>query len=608
MHDRAALKELPQSIQAEGWWHTCLTRQRDGITGKKRTLGFPFASEGWLDPGIAPRKGEAWWPYEQIAYWLDGAIRCALLLNDEQLAELPRTQLRQLMHDQQSDGWIGPDILRTFHPQTNKTPRWAHNVLFRAFWAEYQMGDQEIAEKLEEFYLNDDYDYHHHRDSTHIEHLVQLGLLRNEPQLIAKAETAYQRLIMHDHSRELEHDHLCSDQQIHAHGPTTGEMIKLGAILWRATGNEAYLAASRNAFRKLDRDQMLCDGAPSGSEHLRGKNPRDSHETCVVVDYCWAAGHMLLATGEAEWADRIERALFNAGMGSVLSDFKALQYFSSPNQVISDETSGHNAYWRGGRGMCYLPNAVTEYCTGNVNRLVPNFIWRSWLQRADGSLAVACYGPSTWSGPVNANGGIATIKQSTAYPFEDTVRFDITTERPTRVTMALRIPGWCTGARINGDHIASDDSSGWYTWSEVVNGHVSFSLHLHSQVRSERWPEGGISIQRGPLTFALPVEQKRQVLEENDSTAALPAWAHTPANRDWAQAFDPEHLNEVQVVHRPVAGHPWDQDSCPIALELPLRAVADWDLQHLDGFERWQGNGVEPLPPEEASGLMLKQS
>ena len=120
---------------------------------------------------------------------------------------------------------------------------------------------------------------------------------------------------MHAHSRELEPEYLRSDEQIHAHGPTTGEMIKLGAILYRATGKQHYLDMSRNAFRKLDRDQMLCDGAPSGSEHLRGKNPRDSHETCVVVDYCWAAGHLLLATGEAEWADRIERALFQRRHG-----------------------------------------------------------------------------------------------------------------------------------------------------------------------------------------------------------------------------------------------------------------------------------------------------
>ena len=52
---------------------------------------------------------------------------------------------------QDDDGWLGPRLLRDFHPDSNKTPRWAHNVLFRALWAEYQMGcDRDIIGCFEE--------------------------------------------------------------------------------------------------------------------------------------------------------------------------------------------------------------------------------------------------------------------------------------------------------------------------------------------------------------------------------------------------------------------------------------------------------------------------
>jgi hypothetical protein len=31
-----------------------------------------------------------------------------------------------------------------------------------------------------------------------------------------------------------------------------------------------------------------------------------------------------------------------------------------------------------------------------------------------------------------------------------------------------------------------------------------------------------------------------------------------------------------------------------------MRRVADWGLEELAGFQRWRGNGTEPLPPSEA--------
>ena len=74
-----------------------LQRQRDGITGRIQTLGFPFATDGWLDPVLRHARVRRGGPYEQVAYWLDGAIRCARLLEDEQLASLPRKQLHGLL-------------------------------------------------------------------------------------------------------------------------------------------------------------------------------------------------------------------------------------------------------------------------------------------------------------------------------------------------------------------------------------------------------------------------------------------------------------------------------------------------------------------------------
>ena len=78
-----------------------------------------------------------------------------------------------------------------------------------------------------------------------------------------------------------------------------------------------------------------------------------SHETCDIVDFTWTLSHYLMVTGQAEWADKIEKAIYNAGLGAITKDFKSLQYFSSPNQFIATGTSNHNIYKHGSTWMAW---------------------------------------------------------------------------------------------------------------------------------------------------------------------------------------------------------------------------------------------------------------
>ena len=80
---------------------------------------------------------------------------------------------------------------------------------------------------------------------------------------------------------------------------------------------------------------MLIDGVNSSTEALAGNDPLASHETCDITDYTWTMGYYLMATGDGQWADRIEKAIFNAGFGAITKDFRTMQYFSCPNQFIA---------------------------------------------------------------------------------------------------------------------------------------------------------------------------------------------------------------------------------------------------------------------------------
>ena len=91
-------------------------------------------------------------------------------------------------------------------------------------------------------------------------------------------------------------------------------------------------------------------------------------------------GYMLMATGDVKWADKMESAVYNAALGAINKDFKALQYFSSPNQLLATEKSSMAPYGEEGLSrQAYRPGFDVECCSGNVHRMFPNYISRMWV-------------------------------------------------------------------------------------------------------------------------------------------------------------------------------------------------------------------------------------
>ncbi len=72
-------------IQPEGWVREFLTRQCSGITGHPQASGYPFDHTFWGNPTKVPDVPDPnmlWWPYEQTAYRIDGAIKAGFLAGD----------------------------------------------------------------------------------------------------------------------------------------------------------------------------------------------------------------------------------------------------------------------------------------------------------------------------------------------------------------------------------------------------------------------------------------------------------------------------------------------------------------------------------------------
>ena len=79
-----------------------------------------------------------------------------------------------------------------------------------------------------------------------------------------------------------------------------------------------------------------------------------------------------------------------------------------------------------------------QCCTGNINRAMPSFVRRMWLQdQASGAPVAMLYGPREFTG--EQDGVPYTIVEETNYPFEDAVRFTLKSDRPLSVSLRCRI-------------------------------------------------------------------------------------------------------------------------------------------------------------------------
>ena len=581
-----------RDMRPAGWIDTFLKTQAAGLTGYPSVHGYPYDQKFWSLPNTISY--DSWWPYEQTAYWLDGALKCGYLCGDDALYQLALEEIDAALENAAPDGLIGPEMMRA-------KDRWPHAAFFRAVLAQYEItGDSRYLNVLAKHYQSTPHPMGWDRDVSGVEILVYLYQKTDDPVFLHRAEDLYARFNEkfpeHDCSLQL----LRSDKMVTEHGVTYNELAKLAANLFSVTGRLEYREAVLNGYAKVDRDQLLADGMHSCTEHLRGRDALDSHETCNITDHTWALGYLLQITRDVKYADRIEKIIFNALPGAITKDFTALQYFSCPNQVIATHTSNHNGMMRGFNWMSYRPDHEVQCCPGNVHRAMPNYVARQWLKGGDNEIIAALYGPGRLQ--TELAGVPITITARTIYPAAQTIEFDIDPARPVTFIFTLRIPGWCGDAALwlNGQPLNLPLTPGtWVPIERKWQAGDCLRLDLPFALGLQRFPKGGISLDYGPLTFCLPItaraeieagdstnDQRRAILKEfyaphpKGATAAFPAWELTPTSRwNYALCLDEHSLTRLVQIrwHRPSTTlfdpvHPF------VTIRVPARAVRGWTL------------------------------
>lgn len=573
-------------ITARGWLAEYLHTQMTGLTGHMEAAGFPFDRSFWGNPNVeeGDYPGVFWWPYEQTAYHIDGRMRAAIALRDDALIKEAAECIYRVILSPDADGYLGPKQLKRY--QDGYT-RWPHVVFFRACLALYEYnGDTRIRDALIRHYLNVPFDYAEMRNVLNVEILLALFADTGRRALLDMAEDAYRRQnekIEHfldetpnvEQTREFAETfcarRLTDGKKMHVHGVSYHEYAKLGALLYRATGKTEYLRTTDAAYRKLFRYYMLPSGVNSSTERLRSSLYNECAETCDVADMTWALENRYFIRDDAADGDRIERCVFNAGIGCVTEDFRALQYFSCGNQLIMDGQSSHAWYCRGNKGMRFAPNPMTACCPGNVNRIMPNYVLHTW-QVTENAVTAKLYGPCRVTGTVN--GQAFSIEETTRYPFDLSLSLSVKTEGTFR--LRLRIPAWCAGLHIDRPYTVRHG----YAELDIV-GDTEIAVTFDADVRKEK-SAPGVYFTRGPLVYCLGMKGDREITETAVCDGeAFPTYRITP-DRKWNYAIRADSVPVFTAGN----GTRFDLSDDLPSIQIAAEEVPNWKIRTVSTWNR----------------------
>lgn len=557
-------------VVAKGWFENFLKTQLNGLTGHIEKAGYPFDTVKWdACDYISDNENPGWWVYEQTAYHLDGKIRCAIALNDVRLIGEVSETIYNVIKNADDDGYLGPKFLK----KTEGWNRWPHVVFFRACIALYEFNeDKKIIDALSRHYLNDKEDLSLYRDVLNVEIMLYLYGVTGNRDVLEKAEKTYG-----DYNRRCKDD-LCdkvalSDKKPYAHGVSYNEYSKLGVILYLYTKKREYLESSVKAFEKIDKYFMLPGGCNCSNEFMIGNDYMYSQETCDVSDYTWALHYLLLATKNTEYADKIERCIFNGGIGAVLENFKGLQYFSCANQVIADENSNHNTFFKGSEWMSYRPNPGTECCAGNVNRFMPNYVLNSWHNEGNDVYALT-YSAGEYS--LTYDNKKIRIKEKTDYPIRESVSFEIQTE--TEFSLFLRIPRWAKTHEISVDgKTISVKRNNEYFPIKILSDctvRINFTSEIEEHVIADK-----IYLSKGCLVYSYGMKGERKITKSkgdgfNDySIYPDKEWRYALVKGDY-EFHDCENFDA------------WDLNGNLPYISVKSKKIINWDFERKDVVRR----------------------
>lgn len=283
------------------------------------------------------------------------------------------------------------------------------------------------------------------------------------------------------------------------------------AKMYEITGDSDWLEVIKLFWKAAvtDRGMFSTTGMNAGEfwvpPHMQGHFLGSSdQEFCTVYNMVRTASYLLKYTGEAQYADYIERALYNGFLAQQNAQTGMPAYFL-PLGAGSRKKWGTRTrdFW-----CCHgtMVQAQTLY---------PELVWFT-----DGDkITAAQYIPSEFTAEMN--GANVTVSQTTGMKYYNDqaffdekddgqmsrwlLKFSVKCDKPARFTLSLRVPEWAKGVEleVNGKNTAAPVKDGWLDITADWQND-SVQVFFPSELRAETLPDMPelMSVVDGPIVLA----------------------------------------------------------------------------------------------------------
>lgn len=586
--------ELPLgSIKPDGWLREMLVRQRDGITATLDKVYPEVVGDrnGWLGGD-----GDCW---ERGPYWIDGLLPMAYILDDAELKTKAQRWVDWTLNSQQESGQFGPckDYPNEPGLQRGRSQDWWPRMVMLKVLMQYYdaTSDERVIPFMDKYFryqlktlsekpLGHWSGWAEYRAADNM--IAALWLYRHtgKKYLLDLCDVLHEQ--GHDFTKMfLESDELSRISTIHCVNLSQG--LKEPLVYSQVRNDDRYKRAVDKALEDIRKYHGFPNGMFGGDEQLHGNNPIQGSELCSAVELMYSLEEMSRISGDPAYVELLERIAFNALPAQNTEDFKYHQYFQQANQVSI--TRGPHNFDIVYDGTASLFGQLCGYpcCLCNLHQGWPKFVQSLWYRTSDGGFAALSYSPCQFTAKVE--GIEMTVTEQTHYPMDGKVTINIKLPRRKSVKTAFefRIPSWTNAAEVKLNGIPIDVTSPMLRiereWRNGDKVELFFPMHLSTQ----RWYENAVSIERGPLVYALKIDENwRKVALDPSERKGKDYWEVTPKS-PWNYGLlmkDVEKLDfEVKVDESKLAGNwYWSQESAPISIKARASRIPDWTIYNGD--------------------------
>ncbi|MCM2997981.1 glycoside hydrolase family 127 protein [Paenibacillus cellulositrophicus] len=303
-------------------------------------------------------------------------------------------------------------------------------------------------------------------------------------------------------------------------------------------GDNALLEACRRLWNNIVQKQMYVTGSIGSTHHGEAFTfdydlPNDTNysETCASIGLIFFAQRLLQNEVKGEYADVMERALYNTVTAGIAGDGKHY-FYVNPMEVWPAASEGNP-------GKRHIKPVRQKWygcacCPPNVSRLLSS-LGQYIYSASDEALFVHLYIGSQISH--EAAGRSVQLDMESRLPWEGQVRLNVQeADGAGDFTIALRLPGWSAASaiRVNGQPAQYELRDGYayirrdWQAGDVVELELDMQprrIYAHPNLRAS---SGKVALQRGPLVYCL---------EETDNGAPL-ASLSLPADAELQVVMD----------------------------------------------------------------------